>query len=170
MYTLDTLIWLRVFTSVGEPGFWWWEVETVAEMVLADAGACTADDATKSNTVKFSCDAVKCAKSNFFKLDPTAACIAKEDGVSSGCANCFGQVSQCVVKNCAVKCLVDPTAPACQACGCEGGGGQHLREQRHLGLTEPANMQCVQGEVVPAQDVFSLPPTTTPLVVWLGDC
>lgn len=34
-----------------------------------------------------------------------------------------------------------------------GRGGRHSREQRHLGLTEPAIMQRVQGEVVPAQDV-----------------
>merc|ERR1719378_1080325 len=81
------------------------------------AGACTADDATKSNSVKFSCDAVACAKKNFFKLAGTSACIQKEDGISEGCANCFGQVSQCVVKNCAIHCLADPTAPACQTCG-----------------------------------------------------
>ena len=64
----------------------------------------------------------------------------------------------------------EASVPACQACGCEGGRGRHSREQRHLGLTEPAIMQRVQGEVVPAQGVFSLPPTTAPLVVWLGDC
>merc|ERR550514_2526394 len=91
----------------------------VAEMVLADAGACVAADVEKASTEKFSCDAVTCAKKSFFKLDKTASCLEQTNGISQPCANCFGQVSQCVLKNCAIKCMVDPTAPACQTCGHE---------------------------------------------------
>merc|ERR1712225_130883 len=80
-------------------------------------GACTADDGTKTKSTKFSCASIACAKKNFFRLDATAKCIASTSGVTEGCANCFGQVAQCTLKNCAVKCLVDPTAPACVACG-----------------------------------------------------
>ena len=79
--------------------------------------ACTADDAKKFSTTKFSCDAVACAKKSFFNVDKTAQCIVSTDRLSASCANCMGQVSQCTVKHCAVQCLVDPTAPACQACG-----------------------------------------------------
>ena len=60
----------------------------------------------------------------------------------------------------------EASVPACQACGCEGGGGRHSREQRHLELTKLGIMQCVQGEVVPVQEVARLPPTMAPLVVW----
>lgn len=87
-----------------------------AEMVLA-ADACTAEDATKSSTVKFSCDAVGCAKKNFFKLEGTAECLETTNGISAPCATCFGKVAQCALKHCALKCLTDPTAPACQECG-----------------------------------------------------
>merc|ERR1711998_248646 len=77
-------------------------------------GKCTADDASKANTAAFSCSAISCAKKNFFRLDGTSSCIASAAKISSGCADCFGQVAQCTLKNCAVQCLVDPTSASCQ--------------------------------------------------------
>merc|ERR1711959_837182 len=93
--------------------------DKVAGGAVADAaaGKRTADDATKSNSVAFSCTAITCAKKNFFRLDATSTCIAGKSGITSDCANCFGQVAQCTLKNCAVQCLVDPTSATCQACG-----------------------------------------------------
>merc|ERR1711907_399229 len=92
-------------------------VEDTTSSNPATGGKCTDDDAAKSNSAAFSCSAITCAKKNFFRLDATATCIAGESGITSGCANCFGQVAQCTLKNCAVKCLVDPTSASCQACG-----------------------------------------------------
>merc|ERR1711998_50476 len=83
----------------------------------AETGQCTADDATKTNTAAFSCAAITCAKKNFFRLDATSKCIADLSKISTGCSNCFGQVAQCTLKNCAVQCLVDPTSSTCQTCG-----------------------------------------------------
>ena len=86
---------------------------------MPTANTCSADDVKKYSTNAFSCGAVKCAKASFFGVDKTAKCIATDESISTGCAMCFGQVAQCALKNCAVKCMSDPTAPACQACGHE---------------------------------------------------
>merc|ERR1712085_47062 len=56
-----------------------------------EAGGCTADDATKVDTPAFSCNAVSCAKKNFFKTAETGACLA-------------------------LKCFTDPASATCQAC------------------------------------------------------
>merc|ERR1719224_328745 len=89
----------------------------LALKVLGDAAACTADDATKLSTVKFSCDAVSFAKKNFFKLAGTSKCLQDTDGVTESCANCAGQLSQCVLTHCAVHCVANPYAEGCLDCG-----------------------------------------------------
>merc|ERR1712022_87155 len=94
--------------------------EAAAFKVVTNAeetNQCTAADATWASTTAFSCAAITCAKKNFFRLDATSKCIADLSKISTGCSNCFGQVAQCTLKNCAVQCLVDPTSSTCQTCG-----------------------------------------------------
>merc|ERR1711977_333039 len=96
------------------------EMASVALATVAapsEASTCSTDDATKMSTTSYSCTAVSCAKSNFFRLDSTAKCIADKTGVTTGCANCAGQIAQCTLKHCAVQCLVDPTSATYQKCG-----------------------------------------------------
>merc|ERR1712159_765369 len=76
---------------------------TTAAELLDAAGACTADDGTKTASAAFSCNSIQCAKTNFFRLDSTAKCIASANGISAKCADCFGQVAQCTLKHCGKK-------------------------------------------------------------------
>jgi len=89
----------------------------VATALPTEAGQCSDDDKSKMMSVKFSCDGVTCAKKNLFGLDGTSKCIADESKISSGCANCMGQIAQCTLKHCALQCMLDPTADKCQTCG-----------------------------------------------------
>jgi len=91
-----------------------------AEMAPTEAGQCSADDATKMTTQDspgvpgFTCAGVICANENGMKLDGTSSCIATQTTISSGCANCMGQVMRCILKACA-HCI--PTLGNCQECG-----------------------------------------------------
>merc|ERR1712153_188797 len=81
-----------------------------------EAGGCTADDATKVDTPAFSCNAVSCAKKNFFKTAETGACLAQESQITQTCGACFGATAGCTLKHCALKCFTDPASATCQAC------------------------------------------------------
>merc|ERR1711935_330804 len=80
---------------------------------------CSPADEVKASTVEFSCEAVKCAQDSLFGVDKTSACIAATTHVSATCAQCYGQIAQCALVNCAVQCLADPFAPDCLKCGHE---------------------------------------------------
>lgn len=60
----------------------------------------------------------KCATSNFGVEKPTAACINKDtdDILSSDCAWCFGEVSQCGASKCVFECLFDSNSSGCRNC------------------------------------------------------
>ena len=84
------------------------------------AAPCSGDEAIFSTT-KFSCDAVSCAKKNFFGIAGTAKCMEAANQVSESCATCFGKVAQCSAiasaMKCANECLADPESDKCQECG-----------------------------------------------------
>lgn len=42
-------------------------------------------------------------------------CIGSDVGLTGGCAQCFGNISVCVVNNCLTQCL-DATSAACETC------------------------------------------------------
>lgn len=43
-------------------------------------------------------------------------CIVAEAGISGGCADCFGALSDCTVTNCFSACSTNPDSPECLAC------------------------------------------------------
>ena len=95
------------------------------------AAPCSGDEAIFSTT-KFSCDAVSCAKKNFFGIAGTAKCIVAADKVSESCATCFGKVAQCSATHCALKCLADPESDKCQECGHKASGALIIDCDCHL--------------------------------------
>ena len=44
-----------------------------------------------------------------------STCLA-QNGVTTGCANCFGRKISCTVKNCLSGCAADPNGAACKTC------------------------------------------------------
>merc|ERR1712085_5347 len=79
------------------------------------SGSVTVQNA-KVDTPAFSCNAVSCAKKNFFKTAETGACLAQESQITQTCGACFGATAGCTLKHCAIKCFTDPASATCQAC------------------------------------------------------
>jgi hypothetical protein len=44
-----------------------------------------------------------------------------KDGVTMGCAKCYGDVTQCGRDNCSAQCILDPTSKTCRDCTKEKG-------------------------------------------------
>lgn len=63
----------------------------------------------------------ECAGDCFGARDCTTECVVRETGLSMPCAQCFGDVSQCTVDNCAFRCFGGGDSPDCMACRDEAG-------------------------------------------------
>jgi hypothetical protein len=63
-----------------------------------------------------------CAKMCSGSSKCTSDCLQK-DGVTMGCAKCFGDAAQCGRDMCSAQCLLDPSGVACRDCtkakGCD---------------------------------------------------
>mmetsp|Transcript_39477 Transcript_39477/g.77656 ORF Transcript_39477/g.77656 Transcript_39477/m.77656 type:complete len:253 (+) Transcript_39477:54-812(+) len=82
-------------------------------------GACNNTDdlgVFKAHASDFHADLQKCATQTLGNADKTAQCLSSATGLSSGCAECFGQDAHCCAVNCIKQCLTAPTSPACLQC------------------------------------------------------
>ncbi len=95
-------------------------VELPPEDVVASKGACDnpGDTAVFEGTPDLSDKVSKCVMSCIMNADVagcSTTCIQDATGLSGGCAQCFGGVVDCTVKNCMLKCM-DPNSAACAEC------------------------------------------------------
>lgn len=103
-------------------------------------GACTnSSDETIICDEGFAAAAEACGRNNLGDAQAIAMCVEDDIGLSTECASCFGETTQCTIDNCLAEC-VDPLSdecatcratncdPAFEACAgdlapCENGGG-----------------------------------------------
>jgi len=84
-----------------------------------------ADDLTAVCDDGFQDDYVRtCATTALGQGPATSTCLQEDPpGLSMACADCFGDVTQCIFDNCIGDCAVDADSPACLACrdanGCD---------------------------------------------------
>lgn len=60
-----------------------------------------------------------CAFSCFTPSPTCTMCLQNGLGTSDGCTECFAQIVDCTVKNCATQCIADAQGPACTTCRAE---------------------------------------------------
>ena len=56
-----------------------------------------------------------CGKQCVGNYDCTVSCVHKIENYTSTCCNCFGNLGECTVRNCLMKCLSGDT-PQCEEC------------------------------------------------------
>jgi len=67
-------------------------------------------------------DIRRCATAAVGQGPATSTCLQLEPpGLSEGCADCYGGVTQCIFDNCIGQCAVDPDDPACVTCQADNG-------------------------------------------------
>ena len=104
-------------------------------------GACTnTADETIICEAGFPAAVQACGTSNLGDAEAIAMCVEDDIGLSTECASCFGETTQCTIDNCITQCGTDPLGDACtdcratncdpafEACAgdlppCENGGG-----------------------------------------------
>jgi hypothetical protein len=56
-----------------------------------------------------------CGQQCIGNYDCTTTCVQKIEGYSNNCSSCFGNMGECSVKNCFMKCMRGDT-PDCEKC------------------------------------------------------
>ena len=67
-----------------------------------------------------------CGSQCIGNYDCTVSCVQKIENYTTTCCDCFGNLGECTVKNCLMKCIGGDT-PQCEECissSCDGGFNQ----------------------------------------------
>jgi hypothetical protein len=83
-------------------------------------GACNASDrrvAVNPNNLPFWGQVNQCAKAGMGNSDKTSQCLSVQyPKLSASCSQCFGDMANCVARNCMFKCMFDSMGEGCQKC------------------------------------------------------
>merc|ERR1711916_250520 len=93
-------------------------VAALAVVEAASSGACT--DSSDYNIIEHSATfnetVAECSKKCLGGDSCTTACVEKDTGLSSACADCFGTLAECGKEHCALKCIANPDSAKCKNC------------------------------------------------------
>eukprot|EP00940_MAST-03C_sp_MAST-3C-sp2_P000142 g142.t1 len=87
-----------------------------AMLDATNAVQCSSADLALISKANFAADMKACGKKCWGAAACVTTCMAKTEGISAGCAACFGTEAQCARDHCMSACAFSPDSSACKSC------------------------------------------------------